>query len=596
MLESARPAPTTALRSILALAFALLLCAALAARADAGAWGTPYDLSAAGARAEIVTVGADAAGDQFAAWQYKLGSEWVVQAATRPVGESWSAPVDVSALQGEEPRPSLAVNSAGEAVIGWSQSDGSHVLIEVARGDVANAWTTPEPISSSATNSYEPSVGIDAAGEAFAAWRQFLGSNYGAAVSFEEAGGWSAPEVLSNPSDSNESPTLAVSPGGDALVGWERSEAVEVSRRPAGGSWGPAAPLRSGGLGISRLELAINSSGEAVAIWENAAAAGFSHWVVEAARMAPNGSWGSAEALTSSADFSRDPSITLSDSGVAQAAWQFSAGGPGPTLIRTEERGGAGTWSTPTDFATPDEAFEPQIAIDALGNTTMAWWGYDGTTHQYFAVAARRLAGGGWGPELALSEPGEEIYYPALAVDGTGGAVVAWTFWNESTGEETVRTVGLDGARPAVPAGGGVTSAPTKTPSGPAPILCTAPSGAPTATTFTPVARPGKTVPGIRARITVSSPSRVSVAATIHYKQGGKSRSVDAGTYSMQVKDARNLKVPLPSSMRSTLPVGSTVTVSLRIAATRTTSGCAGSPNIATKKLRLKVVRILTAN
>lgn len=600
MLKSARPGRSTALRSLLALAAVLLLCAALAGRADAGAWGTPFDLSAEGVRAESITLGGDAAGDQFAVWQYQESSEFVVQAATRPAGGSWGAPVDISAPEAGEPKPSLAVNSAGEAVVAWSQYDGSNYLIEVSRGDVSNAWSTPEPISDPSVNSYEPSVGTDAAGEAFAAWRQPFGPNFGVVASVEEAGGWATPEVLSNPTESDESPTLVVNPAGDAVVGWENSTTAEASRRPAGGGWEPAVAIQTTGIGIGGMSLAINSSGEAIAAWENAAVGGYSHWMVEAARMEPNGSWEPAEALTSAADFARSPSVALGDDGVAQAAWGFSAGGPGVTVIRTEESSGAGAWSAPTDFTSANESYEPQVVVDTLGNATIGWWGWDGAGHHYFVAAAQRPAGGSWGPELALSEPGEEIYYPAIGVDGTGGAFVAWSFWDESSGsgEEIVRTVGFEPAPVVVPPGdtGGSGASKADTPSNSGPILCTAPSGAPTAATFTPVAKPGKTVPGVRARIAVSSPSRVSVAATIRYQQGGKSRSADAGTYSMQVKDARNLKVPLPSGLRSTLPVGSTITVSLRIAATRTTSGCAGAPSIATKKLRLKVVRILTGH
>ncbi len=412
-------------------------------------------------------------------------------------------------------------------------------------------------------------------------------------MSVEGAGGWSAPEVLSNPAESNEAPRLVVDPAGDAVVGWEHSAAAEASHRPAGGNWSPAAVLQGGGVGIGGLRLAIDGSGEAIATWENSAAAGFNHWVIEAARMEPNGSWDPAEALTSAADFARSPSVALTDGGEARVAFTFSAAGPGTTAIQTASSSAAGGWSSPTTLSTgSNEAYEPHVAIDPLGNTTVDWWGWDEAGHHYYASADRLPAGGSWAPELALSEPGEEIYFPALAVDGTGGAFVAWTFYSEA-GEETVRTVGVDGARPPVPAGGGSTGGGAALKAGAGPILCTAPSGMPTAASFTPVAKPGKTVPGVRARITVASPSRVSVAATILYKQGGKARSTDAGTYSMKVKEARNLKVPLPGALRAQLPVGSTVGVSLRIVATPTTSGCGGAPNVATKKLSLKVVRVL---
>jgi hypothetical protein len=593
-----------ALPSLLALIAALLLCGALASRADAGDWGAPFDLSATGQRAERVRLGADAAGDQFAVWQFEEGSEWTVQAATRPVGGDWGAPVDVSAPASQEPFPALAVNATGEAVIVWSQEVGPKYVIEVAHGGVDDAWTSPTAISDPTTNSFEPAAGIDAAGDVTAAWRQYLIPNYGVAVASETAGIWSSPQVLSSPADTNESPTVAVDPAGDALVGWERSEVVEASNRPAGGSWSSATVVQAGGQGIASLQLAINGNGEAIATWENSAAGGSSHWVIESARMGSSGSWTSAEALTSVADFARNPAVALADDGEARVAWGFSPGGPGSGEIQTAASSVAGVWSSPTVVSSSGEAFEPAVGIDSLGNTTISWWSWV-EPGNYAAFASRLAAGGSWGPELALSEPGEEIYYPALAVDGTGGATVAWTFYSEA-GEETVRTVGLEGVRPAVPSGDGSTGGggdstggdkgASKAATEAGPILCTAPSGAPSAASFVPVAKPGRTVPGVRARITVGSPSQVSVAATILYKQGGKRRSADAGTWSLKVKDARNLKVPLPSSLRSQLPVGSSVGVSLRIAATPKASGCGGAPKTATKNLRLKVVRVLTGS
>jgi hypothetical protein len=89
-------------------------------------------------------------------------------------------------------------------------------------------------------------------------------------------------------------------------------------------------------------------------------------------------------------------------------------------------------------------------------------------------------------------------------------------------------------------------------------------------------------------------PSTVSVAATFEYKDHGKARSIAGGSYSTTIGARRNLRVPLPSALRSVAPLGSTVGLSLRIAATPTGSSPCATPTTKTSTLKLKVVQVLT--
>jgi hypothetical protein len=58
-------------------------------------------------------------------------------------------------------------------------------------------------------------------------------------------------------------------------------------------------------------------------------------------------------------------------------------------------------------------------------------------------------------------------------------------------------------------------------------LVCTAGPGAVAAAGYVPlVTRPGKTVPCIRAQISVPTPSTVSVAATFEYKDHRRARSI----------------------------------------------------------------------
>ena len=86
----------------------------------------------------------------------------------------------------------------------------------------------------------------------------------------------------------------------------------------------------------------------------------------------------------------------------------------------------------------------------------------------------------------------------------------------------------------------------------------------------------------------------MSVTTTLTYG-AGKARRVGLGTVAFQSSGFRNLRFALPGVLRSELPVGSTVWVSLAVTAKPVTpQGCA-TPRAVTHKLKLKVVRVLSA-
>lgn len=274
--------------------------------------------------------------------------------------------------------------------------------------------------------------------------------------------------------------------------------------------------------------------------------------------------------------------------------------GPGTYTVESSTRPAAAGWSAPSTIGTSDEVYGPRIAVDPAGDATLSWWGYVRETHSYSTWAEQRPAGGSWGQQVMLAEPGEETYFPAVDMDGTGGATAVWA---STQGEEVIRTVYLPGPKPVTPEPEPVTPTPEPgktvdgqptTTAAPTPAVCSAVSASPSAETFVPTPKPGKTVPGVRARITVGVPSNVEVAATLSYVTAAKRHSVAAGDYSMALTSKGNLRIPLPSALRSTLPVGSKVSVSLRIAATPTSSGSCGTPSTAVHKLKLKVVKVLT--
>jgi hypothetical protein len=609
---------------------ALLLLLAFAGRAEAGDWGPSVAVSAVGQNSTHVRLGADDAGDQVVVWEREAASnQWVVEAAVRPAGGGWSTPVEVSAVALGTRNPAVAVNATGDAIVVWQEGTPSGAGIMAAQGDVSGNWEAQETVSIGFDLS-RPTVGIAGNGDAVAAWREELpNTEYGTGVKVLEGGTWGSLETYGPNSASYEGQRLAVDPAGDAVlvVYWEG--AIQAVSRTAGGSWGGMETLKSGGSSrILTPQLAISASGEATAVWANG---GTGNAAIEAARMDLAGLWGNAEELHPAGNLEQ-PSIAIDDTGKATAIW-VNRGSTPNWAFESATQDSSGPWTAAPAFTVPEYSFEPQIKLMPSGAATVLWWPFRESASSYAVVAAERAADGTWGPELELSEEGEDIYFPVFTTDAAGGVTVAWQ--SESSTEHVIRSVALAPPSPEPPTpptppsppvpptppadgGGDGTTAPPPADAGQpdnprpdagksdtgappadtnAPLVCTTATpgtGAVAAAGYVPlVSRPGKTVPGVRARISVPTPSTVAVATTFEYKDHGKARSVAGGTYSMTVGAERNLRVPLPSALRAIAPPGSTVGITLRIAAKPNGSSPCAAPTTKTSRLKLKVVQVL---
>ncbi|HWH19401.1 MAG TPA: PKD domain-containing protein [Solirubrobacterales bacterium] len=84
----------------------------------------------------------------------------------------------------------------------------------------------------------------------------------------------------------------------------------------------------------------------------------------------------------------------------------------------------APTWLAPGDISgAGHEAYEPQVAMNADGDSVAVWWVYDGS---YVVQAATRPAGGSWSVPVDLSVAGHDSPLPQVAIDAAGGAVAVW--------------------------------------------------------------------------------------------------------------------------------------------------------------------------
>ena len=160
--------------------------------------------------------------------------------ATTSAADVWSEPTDLSAAGGVATVPQVASSPDGDAVAIWLRSTdgGTTNVVEARRYDsTAGTWSAVTELSG-AQNALEPTVEVDAAGNAVAAWRGLVSGDYIVQVRRYNvgSGNWSARSPTSptqvrtpvDPSCPSTRPATSPPPGTGSSRGRTR-----VSRRAA---------------------------------------------------------------------------------------------------------------------------------------------------------------------------------------------------------------------------------------------------------------------------------------------------------------------------------------------------------------------------
>jgi len=128
--------------------------------------------------------------------------------------------------------PQVAMDSNGNIVVVWSQSDGSNSQIFMS--EYRNGtWTHPSSltnnISPDGRNAYEPQVAMDNNDSIVIVWNQSDGSNWQIFMSEYRNGNWIHPSSLTDNISPDGpfamSPQVAMSENGDAIITWQQLDA-----------------------------------------------------------------------------------------------------------------------------------------------------------------------------------------------------------------------------------------------------------------------------------------------------------------------------------------------------------------------------------
>ena len=408
--EPVRDAPARRYRCPLC---SIALTATAVAHAD---WGAVTDLSATGQDATSQQVATNASGTAVAVWLRSNGTHNLVQTArSTDSGVTWGSASSLSASGASAIGPQVAIDASGNAVIVWYRSNGTKTVVQEAHSsNGGSTWSSPADLSDSAQHATGAQVAV-VSGVAVAVWSRSNATKTVIQAKRSTDGGatWSASADLSDSAQHAVDPQVAIDSSGNAIAVWERSNAtnqiVQTARYTS--SWSAVSDLSASAQDAYDPQLALTADGVAMAVWYRSNG---TNTIVQASRY--SGSWGSVANLSATA---QDAQVAMDGSGNAFAVWIRSNGTN--TIVQTARY--AGSWGSASDLsAAAQDGEAPQVAADTSGNAVAVWYRSNGANQ---IVQAARYASG-WGSAENQSASGQGAFDPQVAAGPSGSAIVVW--------------------------------------------------------------------------------------------------------------------------------------------------------------------------
>jgi hypothetical protein len=298
------------------------------------------------------------------------------------------------------------------------------------------AWAGAAAVELGALDADDPQIAVDAKGNAMAVWVQQQPGSFRRdiwAARYVAGTGWGQPELIETGTGSAFSPQVAVDASGNAIAVWEQAvgageEDVRANRYVAGSGWGQAQLVSNlAEVGEANdVQIAMDASGNALVVWRQSEGEGVRQnlWFN---RYAVSSGWGVPDLVERSPGDTFAPQIAMNASGIAMAVWRQSEDGSDLVNVMASRYEPGSGWAVPelVELNNSGDAFDPQIALHANGNAIAVWNQFDGTRHNIWA--SRFTPAGQWSaPELIEFDDLDRAFDPQISMDASGNAIAVW--------------------------------------------------------------------------------------------------------------------------------------------------------------------------
>ncbi len=289
-----------------------------------------------------------------------------------------------------------------------------------------------------------PAIAASSENRALAVWitdTQGQGLNQIAAAEFLGASSWSAPQVLEtvSPEQALDNPCITMNSAGNAIAMWivegeqggVRASSYDYDPDPITGGWSWSEPIFISDRNVDyhSIRLAMNSAGDAVAIWRqcNDLYAGY-HYVYASMYFHSIGSWTNAQVLSPDNGFSDALDVVLNDAGEAIAAWEYYDGTYHFQSSSYMNMGEQWQWLPPVNISPScGSAMWCQLSLDGAGNGCAVLQTCPNNSFQWTS----RSPTGEWSASQNIPYQCCHGSKPSFSTDGNGNGVLAWSLCDE---------------------------------------------------------------------------------------------------------------------------------------------------------------------
>ncbi|MCI0576533.1 MAG: hypothetical protein L0332_06220 [Chloroflexi bacterium] len=433
------------------------------ARLQNGNWSNPETVSSGSSYAREAYVAVGNNGIVHVIWKETYLSDRHLFYSQRNPNGGWTQPELVSG-NGNDPFPGdFRVDNSGSVhLVYWQSPLSGDSEIFYTHRPIGGSWSLPLNLSNNSTNDYDPSLAVGPVGEVHVLWTNYDPPDGGLHYRQRNSSGdWLVAQKVAGLGGSSE---LAVAADGTLHIVWSSGEQIVYNQRLNNGAWADTTNL-SGNTGFfSYPVLALDQSGFPHVAWGGSIYAAF-YEDVSYTYMLSDGSWSAVQNLSNNSDNSYLPRIAIDYSGSVHIAWLDDSTGDGDLYYRgpavTSVSGDSiltQVVTIPLTITSPSLSFLYQLGGTLSNNGSQLVAEVDDGNTTTSLLSLTGSTGTGWAHGRAdLSSWSGQSVTLTFRLEQAANAPLAWAYLDEVSLGSTYPDLWVQGANAAALPGEQVT-------------------------------------------------------------------------------------------------------------------------------------------